>query len=469
MFPPNPFDTGVDRFLVMVMVLLFWGYVILLLVRYLRRQRPGLAVAGALEFGYLVRVLSIAAVTATGVGSSLRGGDEVGFLNFAHSIASSSFSSSDWLPFGHYGLYEIVFALQLRLGEFTVDTMRITDVGLAMIGTALVVVAVHDLAGARASRLTAWLLAVEPASIFFSEVLHKEPFMLLATGLVVFGGSKIWRRLTWGGIMTMGAGGAVAVATRPYAGWLLISAAVFLTMHAAVRNLDQRGRAIPMLLIVVAVIAVATPVILHETSKQSLHGLQASQTANAQSAGTAGNNLALEQVNYSTRSAIITNLPSRIADLLLRPWPWQVANANQRLGVVGTFVVYATLYVLGLYVVRWRRRALQLAAPLLYPLFFLTIAYSVSVGNAGTGFRYRSQLVGLIIATAVLLRERWLQLPVATQVPPAGSRPRLQSAGMAPSWAGGGPLWHAKMRYSRGLEDRGVEESRGGVCVDGDA
>jgi hypothetical protein len=44
----------------------------------------------------------------------------------------------------------------------------------------------------------------------------------------------------------------------------------------------------------------------------------------------------------------------------------------------------------------------------LYPLFFLLIAYSLAVGNAGTGFRYRSQLVMLVIAAMVVLRERWL-------------------------------------------------------------
>jgi hypothetical protein len=441
----------------MLAVLLFWAYAVLVLVRFLKRRRPELAVASPIVVAYLVRVLAIAAVGATGVGSSLRGGDEIGFVSFAHAIAGSSFSSSDWLPFGHYGLYEIVFALQLRLGEFTVDTMRITDVGLATIGMTLIVVAVYDLAGPRASRLTAWLLALEPASIFFSQVLHKEPFMFLAIGLVVFGGTKIWQRLSWGGVMLMAAGGAVAVATRPYAGWFLVSAAVFVTLHAVVRNFDQRGRAIPMLLTVVAVVVVATPAVLQKTSSQSLQALQASQTANAQAAGTAGNSLALEQVNYSTRTAIITNLPPRIADLLLRPWPWQIGDSSQRFGLLGTFVAYIALWVLARYLLRWRRRrAIELAAPLLYPLLFLLIAYSLSVGNAGTGFRYRSQLVVLMIAAAVVFREQWLRSPVVAPAARVRLPRRPQFAGLAPRSASAGPLWHGKLRNSMGFEDRGA-------------
>lgn len=434
MFPPNPFDTEFDRVLTMAVMLLLWGYAILILVRFLRRRRPALAVGGGLALGYVVRVLAIAGVTATGAGSSLRGGDEIFFLNVAHQIAASSFSSSAWLPFGHNGLYEILFALQLRFGELTVDTMRVTEVGLAMIGTALVVVAVHDLVGARASRLTAWLLAIEPASMFFSEVLHKEPLMMLATGLVVFGGTKLWERLSAQGLIIMGIGGAVAVATRPYAGWLLISAAVFLAMHAAVRNLEQRGRAVSILFAVVAVVVVATPVIFQATSKRSLqNNLQASQDANAAAAGTVGNNLALEKVDFSTRGKIVANLPTRIRDLLLRPYPWQVRDPSQRLGVLGTLVAYAGLWLLGLYAVRCRRLIFEIAAPLLYPMIFLMIAYSLSVGNAGTGFRYRTQLVVLLIPTVVVLRERWLAITVKTrsrvtsrqnQFVAVGARPR---------------------------------------------
>jgi hypothetical protein len=48
---------------------------------------------------------------------------------------------------------------------------------------------------------------------------------------------------------------------------------------------------------------------------------------------------------------------------------------------------------------------LALAAPILYPLFFLLIAYSLSVGNAGTGFRYRTHLVTLAVAAMAVLCE----------------------------------------------------------------
>jgi len=455
MYPPNPPDTGIDRFLMMIVMILVWGYVLLLLIRLLRRSRPGLAITGPVGLAFAIRLLFIPAVTDTGFGSSLRGGDEITFLGVAHTIASSSLGSSAWLPFGHNGLYEILFAFQLRFLGLTVDTMRITDVSLAVIGMTLIIVSVYDLVGPRPARLTGWLLALEPASIFFSQVLHKDPLMMFASGLVVFGGTKVWRRLDPAGLLLMAIGGAWAVATRPYAGWFLVGAAVFLTAHAAVRNNQQRGRAVIVLLAVAGIAVVATPVIIDKTSKQSLQTLQGSQTANSQAAGTEGNNLALESVNFSTRGAIITNLPQRIGDLLMRPWPWQIGDPSQRLGVIGTLVAYVAMGFFVLYAIRLRGRLFDLAGPLIYAWFFLLIAYSLSVGNAGTGFRYRSQLTVLVIATAVALREVWRREGVrvahrSRSVRPARWLPAASGTYAAPN-AGG---WRANVARPSGPGDQ---------------
>ena len=72
--------------------------------------------------------------------------------------------------------------------------------------------------------------------------------------------------------------------------------------------------------------------------------------------------------------------------------------------------------------------------PLLYPLGALTVAYALSVGNAGTGFRYRSHLVTLGLAIVVVLREYCLS--PAAQPAPAARRPPGPPRG-APGRPGG--------------------------------
>ena len=68
-------------------------------------------------------------------------------------------------------------------------------------------------------------------------------------------------------------------------------------------------------------------------------------------------------------------------------------------------------------------------APILYPLVFLSVAYSLSAGNAGTGFRYRTHLVVLGVAMLVVLREHVRR---SRPAPSRVSSPESALPGVAP-------------------------------------
>jgi hypothetical protein len=395
-----------------VLVTLIVALVLWSLVRMLGRSRPDFRIGVPIGVGLGLRLAAIAGVGSLGLDSALRGGDETTFLDRAAQLAATPIGHG-YLPHGGYQLQTVIFALQLKLGFLTSGALRITQVGIAMVGIVLIVAAVNDLANARAARLAAWLLALEPTALFYNSALHKEPNMELASGLIVFGGMMIWRRLDARGILLCAVGGWIAVETRSYAGWFLVSAAVLVLLHAAIRNMDRPLRAMPVIYGVAIAAFVATPVILQASSKKNLQTLQQSQNANATGAGQGsghanGDNLALEQVNLSTRGAILSNLPQRMRDVLLKPYPWQLGDTSQRVGALGTLVAYTVLFLLLRYAWLSRRYVLPRVAPLLYPAFFLLIAYALSAGNAGTGFRYRSHLVTLGIAAVVILREHVL-------------------------------------------------------------
>ena len=421
-------DSALQNLEGVTLVTLIVAYVLGYVVRLLGRSRRDFHVGVPLAVGFGIRLAAIAGIGATGLSSTLRGGDETTFLSLARFLATQPLGHGD-LPHGPYQLHTVLFALQLKLGFLTEGALRITQVGIAMLGVILIIAAVYDLAGGRAARLAAWLLAFEPASIFFNSALHKEPLMELATGLVVFGGTRIWLRLDVRGILICALGGLIAVETRSYAGWFLVSAAVLLLLHAALRGLDRPMRAMPLIYAVAIIAFVATPVLIQASSKKNLQQLQQSQTANATGAGqgTGGpnsSNLALEQVDFSTRGAILKNLPKRIRDVTLKPYPWQLGDSSQRFGALGTLVAYAVLLLLLRYAWLSRGSILSRAAPLLYPLLFLLIAYSLSAGNAGTGFRYRSHLVTLGIAAMVILREHVLRARAKSAVRPSELRDR---------------------------------------------
>jgi hypothetical protein len=407
-------DTMIRRAEGLILIVVVVAYVLWYVVARLRRRRPDFRIGWPLIVGLTLRLGAVAAINATSLQTQLRGGDEETFLSLARGLGATPWGRG-FRPHGPYQLQTIVFAIQIKLADLSPTALRVTQIGIAMLGIVLIVAAVHDLAGPRASRLAAWLFVLEPASIFFNSELHKEPLMELASGLVVFGGTKIWKRLDLNGVILCALGGLIAIETRSYAGWFLVSAAVLLTLHAALRRLDRPWRAMPIVYAVALIVFLATPALVSVTSKASLQRLQQAQNFTTQTqafngiGGPNSDNLAFESVDFSTRGAVIRNLPQRIFDLIFRPYPWQLQDASQQLGAVGSVIALAVLALLLAYASLSRGQILSLTAPILYPLAFLLIAYSLSAGNAGTGFRYRTHLVVLAIAMLVVLREHVLQ------------------------------------------------------------
>ncbi len=404
-----------------ILVVIVVGGVLVWLVHGLGWSRPELKVGAPLAIGFGLRLAAIAGLGVTSLSSTLRGGDENTFLDTAKYLATSPVGQI-YVPHGNFRLHVVLFALEDKLGFMTVGAMRIVQVGIALIGVVLIVAAVHDLAGPRAAKLAAWVTALEPASIFFNSALHKEPNMELASGLVVFGGTMIWKKLDLRGILLCALGGLIAVWTRSYAGWFLVSAAVFVVLHASLRSMNRPLRALPAVYGVAIAIFVLTPTLLTASSNKNLQSLQQSQNANANgvgqvSTGPNSDNLKLEQVDFSSRGAIFTHLPRRIRDVLLRPYPWQLSDTSQRFGAVGTLVAYAIFGLLLFYGWVSRGKVFPRAGPVLYPMLFLLVAYALAVGNAGTGFRYRTHLVTLAIAAMAILREQALLARASRRAP----------------------------------------------------
>lgn len=398
-----------------------------LLITRLRRSRRDLSIGTPLAAGFGLRVAAIGGVSLTGVAPTLRGGDEVSFLALGQEISEAGLFSETSLDALTSRFHIWLLSVQLRIPDFPEFALRVGQVGIAMVGLALMAAAVYQLAGARAAKLAAWILAFEPASIFFSSVLHKESPMMLAGGLVAFGGAKLWSRRGFSGLGPMIGGCAVAVTTRPYAGWFLVAGAAAVILHASLtRRGEQQARALAMATVVALLVALALPTVLEQSSDENLQtNLQVSQEANVSDDA----NLSLERVDFTTRENILIHLPQRIRDVLLRPYPWQMENTSQRFGVLGTVVSLVLMFLLAQLIAQRPGDLLSRAAPLVYPMLFLFIAYALSAGNAGTSFRYRTHLVLFGICIVVVLREGLLARTTVA--------PRARRAEPTPALPGG--------------------------------
>jgi hypothetical protein len=189
-------------------------------------------------------------------------------------------------------------------------------------------------------------------------------------------------------------------------------------------------RGLALLAVTAIVAAIAVPLFIQKSSHKELKRLQISQTWNA---GGHGGNLSLDEVDYSNRSAVISNLPVRLGDVLLRPFPWQLSSWSQRFGFLGTVVVELTLLLLIYYLWQARGAIMARAGPFIYTTAFLLIAYSLSAGNAGTAYRYRTHVVVLAICLVVILRESVRERAAEAQPPKIreGSK-ALRVVGAAP-------------------------------------
>jgi hypothetical protein len=253
--------------------------------------------------------------------------------------------------------------------------------------------------------LAALVLAIEPSNVFFSAIIQKDPLVFMGESLVVFGCTKLWLRGGGAGLGAIATGVLIALATRYYVGWVLIIAALVVGLHGALRVTIRnpvRGN-LTIAAFVVALLAVLPVIITKATSPKTIAHLQSSQYYNATAHS---GNLDFGRINFSSPANIVLNAPRRMVDVLTRPYPWELADTSQELGLLGTVVLLVALYYFVRLVVRARLRVFQWSAPLVYTTAFLFFAYSVAAGNGGTSFRYRSHVVSVFICLVIVLRER---------------------------------------------------------------
>lgn len=395
----------------------------------LRSSRPGLAIGLPIAVAAATRVFAAAVVSSSEKLSSLPGPDELAFLAQARNEADLDWAS--WI-FGEVpdvfldlkgGLHIELLALQFQvLGTPGELSLRVVQIAVAVVAICIIAAAVHDLAGPRAGLIVAWLLAVDPANIFYSGVLNREALVVLGEALVLFGSVRMWQRrdLPAGALILLGC--ALTMASRSYAGGLFLVAGGAITLHAALRRTGGKERRALPLAVTVGAAGALLLVIAAFYSSSILGTLKSNQDAYTSDTS----NLALEPVDFSSPAAVAANLPRRVRDFVVRPYPWQAANLSQGLGVIGALVCWGLIVILALCLALDWRGTLRRAGPILYLIFAVLLCYSLTTANAGTGFRYRIHLVVfLAAAAATVLAPRWPMLAsrLTTLRPLSGRQP----------------------------------------------
>ena len=365
--------------------------------RRLAGSRPGFDVSAPLLVGLGARALSICALTvAPDLGSRIRGTDEAGFLHEADALTDLPLDDPRWrhLLWGDLSVVPLL-ALRLASGEVPVVAARVIQATIAITAILLLAVAAFDLGGPTASKIFAWIAALEPAGVFFSTLLHDEAIVLLGEALLVLGLVTWWRRRSGGAAVMLLAGAAVLVAARPYLGGASILACLAgLGFLEANRRFGLR-RALGLLAAVSVIATAAALILLPRVAPGQLQSLQ--EQHDFEYVGY--RNLDLPPVEVTTTPGLTLTLLERTGDFVTRPFPWQAENLSQQLGAMGTLVWYG-LAVAGLAALVAARRNRDLwvrAVPILVLAGAQSAAYALTLVNAGLGFRHRIHLALMVV------------------------------------------------------------------------
>ena len=100
-----------------------------------------------------------------------------------------------------------------------------------------------------------------------------------------------------------------------------------------------------------------------------------------------------QDIDVSTPEGALGAIPQGLSYLLLAPFPWQLTSLRQMITLPEMMVWWSSLplLVLGLWFAIKHR--LREVAPILIFTTLLTLAYSILMGNVGTAYRQRAQLL----------------------------------------------------------------------------
>jgi len=100
-----------------------------------------------------------------------------------------------------------------------------------------------------------------------------------------------------------------------------------------------------------------------------------------------------QDIDVSTPEGVVSAIPIGMTYLLLAPFPWQLMSVRQMITLPEMVIWWASLPLLALGLWFAVKHRIREVAPILIFTTLLTITYSILMGNVGTAYRQRAQLL----------------------------------------------------------------------------
>lgn len=259
--------------------------------------------------------------------------------------------------------------------------------------------------GSAAARRAIWVLALFPTLILYSALVLREAFVVMffligMNGVVIWGRSGRFADIP---LPLLGFAGAVF-----FHGAFVVCAIAFLmlvvsrSMRRSVRALQRAALHPASLALVLLASASLAILVVTEIKIPKLGTIE--DAVNPQRL--------MSIVNYSARDGaaypdwtrpetpldLVLKAPFRMAYFMFAPFPWDVQKPAHIIGLLDGLLYCILIFWI------WRNRKNILNDPGAYAalLVFVSvvIAFSMAIGNFGTGLRHRAKFVAVLIALA---------------------------------------------------------------------
>src|ERR1700722_4537338 len=186
--------------------------------------------------GLALRLATVAIAAAEpSIGHKLADTDEVTFMATAKTLAALPLTSSKWLSMTVHWTEVIPWSLTYKVfGNCGPLPLRLEQIGFSLAALIIASGVAGRVGGRRAGLIAAWIMAIEPSSVYFAGLLHQESLSMVGDALLLSGLVDVWTRdAGWRGpSCAVLAGLALVFGTRAYMAFFVTVAVILVVIGA---------------------------------------------------------------------------------------------------------------------------------------------------------------------------------------------------------------------------------------------
>jgi hypothetical protein len=292
-----------------------------------------------------------------------------------------------------FGMGYYVGAVYFVIGRNMLAIQFINAVLGAITAPIIFVCAQEVFNNVRVSRLAALGVAFFPSLILWSSQGLKDGPIVFLLALTILATLKLGQKLTFKYVVVLICTLSTLLSLRFYL-FYMITAAVTGAFVVGSRALTPSSFVRQFAILIALGLALTYLGVTRFASAQfeNFGNLERIERSRKDAASSAKSGFG-EDVDVSSSSGAISNVPLGLVYLFFAPFPWQVTSLRQIITLPEMLVWWASfpMMVLGMWFsIKYR---LRMITPVLIFTTMLSLAYSIFQGNVGTAYRQRAQLL----------------------------------------------------------------------------